>query len=167
MPVAAAPARPYVLDATDAPKPVARDQGGGGALPLAPPPSGPDGDTLAQSIVQRLSALGGPAADATTVMTSSWAAVSQTAPPLPVVQRDTTTAAPAVPTAPSTTDTTTSATSTATTTLPIGTSGKRPDDQELRNLSQWLYPFISHRLKGELREGRERAGLLTDSYRRW
>jgi hypothetical protein len=43
----------------------------------------------------------------------------------------------------------------------------RPSDQELTNLSRWLYPLIKYRLKGELREDRERAGLLTDHYRRW
>jgi hypothetical protein len=30
-----------------------------------------------------------------------------------------------------------------------------------------MYPLISYKLKGELREGRERAGLVTDHYRRW
>ena len=43
----------------------------------------------------------------------------------------------------------------------------RPSDQDLTNLSRWLYPLIKYRLKGELREDRERAGLLTDHYRRW
>jgi hypothetical protein len=45
--------------------------------------------------------------------------------------------------------------------------GRRPSDQELTNLSRWLYPLIKYRLKGELREDRERAGLLTNHYRRW
>ena len=40
-------------------------------------------------------------------------------------------------------------------------------DEELTNLSRWLYPLIRYRLKGELREDRERAGLLTEHYRRW
>ena len=43
----------------------------------------------------------------------------------------------------------------------------RPSDQDLNNLSRWLYPLIRYRLKGELREDRERAGLLTDHYGRW
>ena len=43
----------------------------------------------------------------------------------------------------------------------------RPSDEDLSNLSRWLYPLIRYRLKGELREDRERAGLLTDHYRRW
>jgi hypothetical protein len=43
----------------------------------------------------------------------------------------------------------------------------RPSDEDLTNLSKWLYPLIKYRLKGELREDRERAGLLTDHYRRW
>jgi hypothetical protein len=43
----------------------------------------------------------------------------------------------------------------------------RPSDHDLNNLSRWLYPLIRYRLKGELREDRERAGLLTDHYGRW
>jgi hypothetical protein len=43
----------------------------------------------------------------------------------------------------------------------------RPSDEDLTNLSRWLYPLIRYKLKGELREDRERAGLLTDHYRRW
>jgi hypothetical protein len=43
----------------------------------------------------------------------------------------------------------------------------RPSDEDLSNLSRWLYPLIRYRLKRELREDRERAGLLTDHYRRW
>ena len=44
---------------------------------------------------------------------------------------------------------------------------ERPSDEDLSNLSRWLYPWIRYRLRGELREDRERAGLLTDHYRRW
>jgi hypothetical protein len=44
---------------------------------------------------------------------------------------------------------------------------KKPSDTDLSRLARWLYPLISYRLKGELREDRERAGLLTDTYRRW
>ncbi len=44
---------------------------------------------------------------------------------------------------------------------------KRPSNEDLNNLSRWLYPLIRYQLKGELREDRERAGLLTDHYRRW
>jgi hypothetical protein len=43
----------------------------------------------------------------------------------------------------------------------------RPSDEDLSNLSRWLYPLIKFRLKSDLREDRERAGLLTDNYRRW
>ena len=43
----------------------------------------------------------------------------------------------------------------------------RPSDEDLTNLSRWLYPLIKYRLKGDLREDRERAGLITDHYRRW
>jgi hypothetical protein len=44
---------------------------------------------------------------------------------------------------------------------------ERPSEPDLARLARWLYPIISYRLKGELKEDRERAGLLTDSYRRW
>jgi hypothetical protein len=43
----------------------------------------------------------------------------------------------------------------------------RPSDADLDNLSRWLYPLIRFRLRKELREDRERAGLLTEHYRRW
>jgi hypothetical protein len=51
--------------------------------------------------------------------------------------------------------------------VPTSAFATRPSDQDLTNLSRWLYPLIKYRLKGELREDRERAGLLTDHYRRW
>jgi hypothetical protein len=44
---------------------------------------------------------------------------------------------------------------------------ERPDDAELNRLARWLYPIISYQLRSELREGRERSGLLTDTYGRW
>ncbi len=43
----------------------------------------------------------------------------------------------------------------------------KPSDADLSKLVRWIYPLISFRIRGELRENRERAGLLTDSYRRW
>jgi hypothetical protein len=43
----------------------------------------------------------------------------------------------------------------------------RPSEADLAKLARWLYPLISFRLKAELRQNRERAGLLTDTYRRW
>jgi hypothetical protein len=43
----------------------------------------------------------------------------------------------------------------------------RPDEADLSKLARWLYPLISYWIRAELREGRERAGLLTDTYRRW
>lgn len=49
-----------------------------------------------------------------------------------------------------------------------GTAGMdRPPDADLDRLSGWLYPLIRFRLRKELREDRERAGRLTDLYRRW
>ncbi len=43
----------------------------------------------------------------------------------------------------------------------------KPSDADLSKLARWIYPLISFRIRGELRENRERAGLLTDSYKRW
>jgi hypothetical protein len=43
----------------------------------------------------------------------------------------------------------------------------RPDEEDLTKLARWLYPLISSKIRAELREGRERAGMLTDTYRRW
>jgi hypothetical protein len=48
-----------------------------------------------------------------------------------------------------------------------GPFSTKPSDADLSKLARWLYPLISFRIRGELRENRERAGLLTDSYRRW
>jgi Domain of unknown function (DUF4157) len=50
---------------------------------------------------------------------------------------------------------------------PEGMFATRPSESDLSHLARWLYPLISYRIKGELRENRERAGLLTDNYRRW
>jgi len=44
---------------------------------------------------------------------------------------------------------------------------ERPASDDLERLAKWLYPLISFRMRGELREGRERAGMSTDSYARW
>jgi hypothetical protein len=43
----------------------------------------------------------------------------------------------------------------------------RPGDEDLEKMARWLYPLISFRIRAELREGRERSGMLTDSYGRW
>ena len=43
----------------------------------------------------------------------------------------------------------------------------RPSDTDLARMARWLYPFITFRLRGELREGRERSGMVTDTYGRW
>lgn len=52
---------------------------------------------------------------------------------------------------------------------PLGASpfSERPSDADLSKMSGWLYPLISFRIRRELREDRERAGLLTNSYGRW
>jgi hypothetical protein len=44
---------------------------------------------------------------------------------------------------------------------------ERPDDADLNRLARWIYPIISYLHRSELREGRERSGMLTDSYGRW
>jgi hypothetical protein len=143
----------------------------GPALPLASPaPGGPDLDALAVSILDRMSALSTPAAPAApTVFTPQHApftspAASQplaaVAPAAAVVQRA---MEPVV-------QTVDPVASSEPTPAPAGAGADpspRPSDQDLNNLSRWLYPLIRYRLKGELREDRERAGLLTDHYGRW
>ena len=42
----------------------------------------------------------------------------------------------------------------------------RPSDADLAKLASWLYPLISFKIRRELKTDRERAGLLTDLYRR-
>jgi hypothetical protein len=44
---------------------------------------------------------------------------------------------------------------------------KRPTEAQLSRLATWLYPLIVYKLRNEIRQGRERSGLLTDTYRRW
>ncbi len=135
-------------------------------LPLAASPSGgADPDSLAASILDKMSVLStpAPAAGATAVFTPTGSSSPSTAPapaPAPMgggMQR----AEDLVPTA---------ASAAQPVTAPEDQDGhfaNRPSDQELTNLSLWLYPLIRYRLKGELREDRERAGLLTEHYRRW
>jgi hypothetical protein len=142
--------------------------GGDPALPLAAPaPGGPDLEALAVSILDKMSVLSSQTPATPTVFSAqqppslspSWSAPSP--PPAPAtVQRaaepvvQTVDIAPASPSAPA----------------PPGPGAQpspRPSDHDLNNLSRWLYPLIRYRLKGELREDRERAGLLTDHYGRW
>ncbi len=138
----------------------------GASMPLATPTSsGSDPEALAASIFQRLSALSlpGPGGTAPVVTSQSWTA-GQPMGPAPAgagIQR-----APEPSPAPAATPATPPAPAGA----PGGGGGQfatRPSDEELSNLTQWMYPLISYKLKGELREGRERAGLVTDHYRRW
>lgn len=44
---------------------------------------------------------------------------------------------------------------------------RRPTEAQLSRLASWLYPLIVYKLRNEIRQGRERSGLLTDTYRRW
>lgn len=137
--------------------------GDGTSLPLAGRASGPSEEALAESIFQRLSSLStpAPALMESTVMTSPF--MSTPAFPSMGIQRQTETET-------TTTDTQTASTTDTTTKTPDakdGPFGKRPSDNDLANLSYWLYPLISHKLKGELREGRERLGMITDHYRKW
>jgi hypothetical protein len=164
--LALAPAPASQLDWPPAPS---RPSGAGRAgdrvpgMPLAAAAtSGPDVDTLAASIMSRMSTLSTPAAFAgtTEVFTSQWSASPAPAPAPPVaVQRADPLPEPQLAPTPAQTGST-----------PDGQAGpfsNRPSDQELNNLSRWLYPLLKYRLKGELREDRERAGLLTDHYRKW
>ena len=141
-------------------------------MPLAAPTSlGSDQEALAASIFQRLSGLTAPAPGSpTTVVTNpSWGAgqPAGSGMPGPGIQRAAEpNAAPSAAQAAPAADAPAGAPSGP----PSGPQGKfasRPSDEELSNLTQWIYPLISYRLKGELREGRERAGLVTDHYRRW
>ena len=134
-------------------------------LPLASPaPAGPDPDSLAASIMERLSGLTSTApfpGAQTGGDGRSMAAAPAPATTAGPVQRATLeeTAQTGTP----------DSSSTQSTTSDSGLAGalKRPTEEDLSNLSRWLYPLIKYRLKGELREDRERAGLLTDHYRRW
>jgi hypothetical protein len=132
-------------------------------LPLAAgSASGPDVETLAASILDRLSVLGTPAAAPMTQVfgpqvLSPPVLAPPPAAPAPVQRAELPPAPPPVDQAPAGTGQDGQA----------GQFAQRPSDQELTNLSRWLYPLIKYRLKGELREDRERAGLLTDHYRRW
>ena len=150
------------------PSPSGRADGGltGAPMPLVTPaPGGSDPEALAASIFQRLSALSvpGPGGQAPVVTSQSWVAGQPMGPTLAGagIQRapepsSAPAGSPAAPPAPAA--------------APSGGPGpfaSRPSDEELSNLTQWMYPLISYKLKGELREGRERAGLVTDHYRRW
>jgi hypothetical protein len=126
------------------------------ALPLVThTPAVPDTDALAATILERMSVLSTPAnAGTTEVYTSPWS--PSPAPDVAVgpVQRAT--------------DTTPSLdTSSAPAPAEGGGSMTRPSEEDLSNLSRWLYPLIKYRLKGDLREDRDRAGLLTNHYGRW
>lgn len=43
---------------------------------------------------------------------------------------------------------------------------EKPSEEDLDKLTGWLWPLMRFRLRKELRDDRERAGLLTDLYRR-
>jgi hypothetical protein len=130
-------------------------------LPLAAAPaSGPDIDSLAASILDKMSGLSAaqPMGATTEVFTAPWSSSPAPAPavPAPVQRADVLSALAPRNQPPSTGQD-----------EPAGPFSTRPSDRELNNLSRWLYPLIKYRLKGELREDRERAGLLTDHYRKW
>jgi hypothetical protein len=127
------------------------------ALPLVTPtPSAPDTDALAATILEKMSALSTPGAmsGSTEVYTSPWSPSPAPVAIGPVQRAPESTASIDGPPAP------------AAAPLEDG-SMARPSDEDLSNLSRWLYPLIKYRLKGELREDRERTGLLTNHYGRW
>ena len=155
-----------VLDAPagSAAGPTAFNRPGGPAaqppsLPLAAAaaPVEPDYDVLATSILQRMTTLTAPGyAQSEVFQAPAFMAGAAAAAPVASagVQRAPTDAPAPMP-LPSLTPSTLTATS------------PRPSAEDLSNLSKWLYPLIKFRLKNDLREDRERAGLLTDNYRRW
>ncbi|HET6915497.1 MAG TPA: DUF4157 domain-containing protein [Acidimicrobiales bacterium] len=119
-----------------------------------------DADALAATLIERMSTVTSPGSPGTTeTYTAAWAPAPTAAPAAQFVQRAEDSPTAVVP-APTTTPDATSG-------QQPSTSLERPSDEELTKWSQWLYPLIRYRLKGELREDRERAGLLTDHYRRW
>jgi hypothetical protein len=138
----------------------------GPTLPLAgPTSSGPDTDSLAASLLERMSALGAPAPGqgVSQVFTPASFSVNTAPAPGPMgggVPRADEVALPAPPAGGPTA-------AVPSTDEQAKDPMSRPSDEDLTNLSRWLYPLIKYRLKGELREDRERAGLLTDHYRRW
>jgi Domain of unknown function (DUF4157) len=140
-------------------------------LPLAVPPSpAPNAEQVADSVFQRLSAVTAPGSvpGAPPPVFPPVALTASAAPAMagPAIQRAPDDAAGAavagasagaVPAAPSPPASEASG----------GQFGSRPPDEQLANLAEWIYPLISYRIRGELRENRERSGLLTDQYRRW
>jgi hypothetical protein len=134
-------------------------------LPLAAPSAGLDEDALAASIFERLSGFttASPGGQMPSMMSPAMAPSAPAAPAVSGIQRaDDPPAAPAATTA-----TTEPATGTPANAATTGHFATRPSDEELHNLSSWLYPEISHYIKRELREGRERLGMITDHYRKW
>jgi hypothetical protein len=134
---------------------------GPASLPLASPASpGLDPDSLANTIMERLSGLTTPAPAG--LATTFGAPLPVSAPAAPVVSAGPIQRAAEAPTLPDP-----GPAPTGPALVDTGAPMARPSDQDLTNLSRWLYPLIKYRLKGELREDRERAGLLTDHYGRW
>jgi hypothetical protein len=135
------------------------------SLPLAARPGEIDEDALASTLMDRLSSsLIAPAPEgpfAPEVAPAGWSSWS---PPAPAIQRADVATAPPPTDSPPSGGAAPSPQEPAQAPSPFS---QRPSDQELHDLSHWLYPMISHRIKGELREGRERLGLITDHYRRW
>nr|MDA8047029.1 DUF4157 domain-containing protein [Actinomycetota bacterium] len=130
----------------------------GAPLPLAAPgPAGVDTDELANTILERLSEITGPAALGAQTITPAMGPAAAPAMAASPVQRavdyEPVGPPPQSPEPPA---------------RPGGRGSlERPTEEDLSNLSRWLYPLIRYRLRGELREDRERAGLLTEHYRRW
>jgi hypothetical protein len=157
---------PPLSDGRSATPPARQDGAEATDLPLATPPS-PDHGDLAESILKQLSDLTTPAGGVAAIpLTTSWTSGLSPSAADPNVQRAPV-ETPATTPAPTATEPPPAwhpATAAHPTEHPFG---QRPNEEELHNLSSWLYPMISHRIKGELREGRERAGMVTDTYRRW
>jgi hypothetical protein len=160
-PSPADPTRPERL----APPPVSHTE----PFPLAVPPSSvPNPEQLADSVFQRLSVFA-TSTPQTGSPTPGAAVPAMAAAPAPAlagapIQRDPIDPGMTAPVGPS------SATATQTTVPPSSESSalpkQRPPEDQLSSLVEWIYPLISYRIRGELREIRERSGLITDPYRR-
>jgi hypothetical protein len=133
-------------------------------FPLAVPPSSvPNPEQLADSVFQRLS---GFATSSPQLASPTWggalpaiaAAPAPATAEAPIQRAEEETPAESYP--PATTATYTRSSE------PRKSPLERFGSEDYSNLVEQIYPLISYRIKGELREIRERSGLITDPYRR-
>jgi hypothetical protein len=126
--------------------------------------------SLAERLTSSLTTSAAPYGDFATTVTLTPESVGSFAPPM--IQRAEIDA-PAAPQAPAVSvDSHTAASSSQTDSAGHGSTWippqtDRPNNRDLHRLTDWIYPMVSHKIKAELREGRERLGLITDHYRKW